>query len=55
MRQKEEKSVTLHHSKSGEEGRFVRKGAVGGWREKLTDEHLRLIDTYAGDAFRRPG
>ena len=55
MRKKEEKSVTLHHSKSGEEGRFVRKGAVGGWREKLTDEHLRLIDTYAGDAFRRMG
>jgi hypothetical protein len=55
MRQKEEKSVTLHHSKSGEEGRFVRKGAVGGWREKLSDEHLRLIDTYAGDAFRRMG
>lgn len=55
MRQKEEESVTLHRSKGGEEGRFVRKGAVGGWREKLSDEHLRLIDTYAGDAFRRMG
>ena len=55
MRDKEKQSLTLHQAKNGEEGRFVRKGAVGGWREKLTDEHLRLIDTYAGDAFRRMG
>jgi len=55
MREKEKQSVTLHQTKSGEEGRFVRKGAVGGWRERLTDEHLHLIDRYAGDAFRRMG
>ncbi|HEY6290842.1 MAG TPA: sulfotransferase domain-containing protein [Terriglobia bacterium] len=55
MRQKEQESKTLHQARSGEEGRFIRKGAVGGWREKLSDEHLRLIDTYAGDAFRRMG
>jgi len=55
MRKKEKQSVTLHQAKSGDEGRFIRKGAVGGWREKLTDDHLRLIDTYAGDAFRRMG
>jgi len=55
MRQKEEQSQTLHQARNGEEGRFVRKGAVGGWREKLSDEHLRLIDTYAGSAFGRLG
>lgn len=55
MREKEEQSKTLHQARSGEEGRFVRKGAVGGWRERLTDDHLRLIDMYAGDAFRRMG
>ena len=31
------------------EGRFVRKGSVGGWRSKLTDAQVRLIDEYAGD------
>jgi len=55
MRDKEKQSATLHQAKSGEDGRFIRKGAVGGWRERLSDDHLRLIDTYAGDAFRRMG
>ncbi|HUI42249.1 MAG TPA: sulfotransferase domain-containing protein [Terriglobia bacterium] len=55
MRQKETQSATLHQARNGEEGRFVRKGAVGGWREKLTDEQLRLIDTQAADTFRRMG
>jgi len=55
MRQKEEQSQTLHQARSGEEGRFVRKGAVGGWREKLSVEQLRLIDTYAGGGFHRLG
>ena len=35
--------------KIGEEGRFVRKGAVGGWRSKLTDAQIKIIDQYAGD------
>jgi hypothetical protein len=57
MRTKEDKernagqlSVLLHSAKStGEEGRFVRKGSIGGWRNKLTDTQLRIIDEYAGD------
>ncbi|MGB2606391.1 MAG: sulfotransferase domain-containing protein [Candidatus Sulfotelmatobacter sp.] len=36
-------------------GRFVGKGALGGWREKLTPEQLQLIDRYAGDAMQRLG
>ena len=55
MREKETQSTTLHQARGGEEGRFVRKGSVGGWREKFTDEQLRLIDTYAEGAFRRMG
>lgn len=55
MREKETQSKTLHQAKSGEEGRFVRKGSVGGWREKLTDAQLQMIDAFAGDAFRRMG
>jgi hypothetical protein len=37
------------HNSTGEEGRFVRKGAVGGWRGKLTDAQVKIIDQYAGD------
>lgn len=55
MREKEIQSATLHQAKGGEEGRFVRKGSVGGWRERLTDEQLQVIDEFAGDAFRRMG
>ena len=54
MRIKETQSVKLQQSK-GEEGRFVRKGSVGGWREKLTEAQLRLIDDYAGEGLRIMG
>jgi hypothetical protein len=54
MREKETQSKTLRQSKA-EEGRFVRKGSIGGWRERLTAEQLHLIDTYAADVFRRMG
>jgi hypothetical protein len=45
-----EQSVLLaSHKSTGEEGRFVRKGAVGGWRGKLSDAQVKIIDQYAGD------
>jgi len=47
MRAKEDASRTMRKS-SGEEGRFVRRGSVGGWRERLTEEQVRLVDQYAG-------
>ncbi len=47
MRAKEDTSQAMRKS-SGEEGRFVRRGSVGGWREKLTEEQVRLFDRYAG-------
>lgn len=28
--------------------RFVRKGAVGGWREQLTEGQVKLIEQYVG-------
>jgi hypothetical protein len=38
-----------HRNAEGEDGRFVRKGSVGGWRNKLTDAQVKLFDQYAGD------
>lgn len=43
------------HKNTGEEGRFVRKGSVGGWRSKLTGAQLKLIDDYAGEMLLRLG
>lgn len=43
------------HKDNGEDGRFVRRGAVAGWREKLTPDQVHLIETYAGSALFRLG
>jgi hypothetical protein len=40
---------------SREEGRFVHKGEVGGWRSKLTAAQLNLIDRWTGQALARLG
>jgi len=47
-------SGTLHKP-TGEEGRFVRKGAVAGWREKFSESQLRLVDSVCGDVLARMG
>jgi len=45
-----EQSILLSQNKNvGEETRFVRKGKVGGWGEKLTPAQIEFIDRYAGD------
>jgi hypothetical protein len=54
MRQKENAAQTLPKS-SREEGRFVRKGAIAGWREKMTERQLKLVDDYAGEVLVRMG
>jgi hypothetical protein len=38
-----------------EESRFVRRGAVGGWREKLTPEQVQLFSQRAGRALKLAG
>lgn len=38
-----------------EVSRFVRKGAVGGWRGKLTDAQVKLIQQYAGETLEAVG
>jgi hypothetical protein len=47
MRAKEVKSKKLFQS-STEGGRFVRKGAVQGWRNVLTPAQLELFERYVG-------
>ena len=54
MRQKENAAHNLPRS-SREEGRFVRKGAIAGWREKMTERQLKLVDDYAGEVLLRMG
>ena len=59
MRRKEDRSTKYDAKRlgrqSGEEHRFVRKGSVGGWRERLTDAQLKIIEQYAADALSRMG
>jgi len=47
MRAKEVKSRKLYQSTT-ESGRFVRKGAVQGWRTVLTPAQLKFFEQYAG-------
>jgi len=54
MRTRENRAQKLHKSPR-EEGRFVRQGAVMGWREKLTEAQLELIERYAGETMIRMG
>jgi hypothetical protein len=46
MRSKEDNSRSLHKS-SGETGRFIGTGSVVGWREKLSESQVQLIESYA--------
>jgi hypothetical protein len=63
MRAKEEKakkagehSILLGDRKGlDDRSRFVRKGAVAGWRDKLTPAQVKLFDEYCGDVLTRLG
>jgi hypothetical protein len=54
MRARENRAQKLHKSDK-EEGRFIRQGAIMGWREKLTEPQLELIEKYAGETLARLG
>ena len=54
MRAKEDQATNLPKS-PGEEGRQVGKGAVRGWRQKLTQSQLEIVDEFAGDLLQRLG
>jgi hypothetical protein len=66
MREKEEKAKTSgaalvkgtllrKHRIDKEDARFVRTGSVGGWREKLSETQIEMVDRYAGEALLRAG
>jgi hypothetical protein len=54
MRAKEDQSTKFPKS-PGEEGRQVGKGAVAGWRQKLSETQLRMIEDSAGHVLTRFG
>jgi hypothetical protein len=54
MRAKENAAQNLPKS-TREEGRFVRKGSIAGWRAKMTERQLRWVDQKAGDVLVRLG
>jgi hypothetical protein len=39
--------------RSSRRGRFIRSGSVAGWRERLTQAQLQLIESYTGDTLLR--
>lgn len=43
------------HKSNREDGRFVRKGSIGGWRGKFTDAQVKLGEKYAGEILARLG
>lgn len=43
------------HKSAQEDGRFVRKGAVGGWRNQFTAEQAELVLQYAGEGLANLG
>jgi hypothetical protein len=54
MREKEDHSQNLYKG-TQEESRFVRSGAAGGWRTKLSTSQVDLINRYAGKTLERLG
>lgn len=52
MRAKEDAARMLPRV-PGEEGRWIGKGAAQGWREKLTERQLDIVNEFAGDVLAR--
>jgi len=54
MRAEEDRSQYFPRGADGS-GRFVREGAVEGWRQKLTPAQVALVNQYAGTELARMG
>ena len=59
MQEKEQRSPqysdTAPKSNGSDEARFIRSGSVGGWRNRLTDLQVEMIEHYAGNVLTRMG
>ena len=51
MRDKEK----VNPQKASAKGRFIRSGAVGGWRDRFTEAQAELVEQYAGSVLARIG
>ena len=51
MRDKEK----VNPQKASARGRFIRSGAVGGWRERFTETQAELVEKFAGSVLCRVG
>lgn len=59
MQEKEQRSPQLSNAapkaNAPEESRFIRSGSVGGWRNRLTEAQVALIERHAGAVLSRMG
>jgi hypothetical protein len=59
MQEKEQRSPQLSDAapkpSGSEESRFIRSGAVGGWRNRLSDAQVKLIEQRTGRILERMG
>ena len=59
MQEKEQRSPQLSNTApkpaASEESRFIRSGSIGGWRNRLTNAQVDLIEQRAGDVLVRMG
>jgi len=55
MRRKEDDNPRLRTITGGGDLRFVRKGSLGGWRQHLSRDQLRRIESQTGEAMSRLG
>jgi hypothetical protein len=51
----DKKVLIRNHNVDNEEGRFVRKGTIAGWRSKLTQPQVQLIEQWTGLTLLRLG
>lgn len=54
MREKEDQAEKFPKA-PGEEGRHVGRGAIEGWRQKLSPRQAQIVDEYASDILKRFG
>jgi hypothetical protein len=59
MQEKEQRSPQLSEAapkpSASEESRFIRSGSVGGWRDRLSDAQIELIEQRTGKVLERMG